>query len=268
MLGKKRRLKRILKDGKTLIVPMDHGITKPPRGLENIDRILKSIDGIADAVVLHKGIAKHSCYLPNAELGLIVHLSASTSLSKDPNDKKIVTSVENAISLGADAVSVHVNIGSESEAEQIVEMGKIVETCDSYGMPLLAMMYARGKGVEKNVETIKHAVRVGFELGADIIKTSYTGSMESFMEVVKIAQVPIVVAGGSKTDDIKLLEDVKNAMLAGAAGVAIGRNVFQHENPRLIVKALRMIIHEDAEVCEAKEILKGVINEGALVVKP
>ena len=264
MLGKKRRLKRILKKGKTLIVPMDHGITKPPKGLENVDRILKSIDGVADAVVLHKGVAKHSCYLPEAEVGLIVHLSASTSLSRDPNDKRIITSVESAISLGADAVSVHVNVGSRSEANQLVEAGRIAEICDSYGMPLLAMMYARGKKVEKSADSIKHAVRVGFELGADVIKTSYTGNMESFMEVVKVAQIPVVMAGGDKTNDIKLLEDVKDAMLAGAAGVAIGRNVFQHKNPRLIVKALRMIIHEDAEVYEAKEVL----HEGDLAVKP
>ncbi|RLI79657.1 fructose-bisphosphate aldolase [Archaeoglobales archaeon] len=268
MLGKKRRLKRIMRKGKTLIVPMDHGITKPPEGLENVDRILKSIDGVADAVVLHKGVAKHSCYLPEAELGLIVHLSASTSLSKDPNDKRIITTVENAISLGADAVSVHVNVGSESEANQIVEVGRIAETCDSYGIPLLAMMYARGEKVKENVESIKHAVRVGFELGADIVKTSYTGSIESFMKVVKVAQIPVVMAGGSKIDDVKLLEDVKDAMLAGAAGVAIGRNVFQHKNPRLIVKALRMIIHEDAEVYEAREVLKEVLNEGDMVVKP
>lgn len=246
MLGKKRRMNRILKNGRTLIVPMDHGITKPAKGLEDMDRILRMVDCGADAVVVHKGIAKHSEYLQKTEMGLIIHLSASTCLI-NPNDKRIVTSVEKAIELGADAVSIHVNIGSETEREQLVEAGRIVEVCDSYGMPLLAMMYPRGNGIDVNTETVKHAVRAGYELGADIIKTSYTGSAESFMEVVELSAVPVVVAGGSKISDVKLLEQIRDALRAGAAGVAVGRNIFQHSHPDAMVKALRRLIHNDIQ---------------------
>lgn len=255
MIGKKRRLRRILKDRRTLIVPMDHGITSPARGLEKVDRILKQIDGVVDAVVLHKGVVKNSKYLSETDMGLIIHLSASTSLN-NPNDKRIITSVEKAIELGADAVSIHVNVGSETDGRQLSDAGMIAELCDSYGMPLLAMMYPRGNGInEKDVNAVKHAVRVGYELGADIIKTNYTGSMESFAEVVECSEVPVVIAGGSKKSDVDLLAEVREAILAGAAGAAIGRNVFQHPNPRVIAKALRRVIHDDIGVELAREVL-------------
>ena len=247
-------MNRILKNGKTLIVPMDHGISKPAKGLEDMDKILRMVECGADAVVVHKGIAKNSEYLQKTEMGLIIHLSASTCLI-NPNDKRIVTSVEKAIELGADAVSIHVNVGSATEREQLVEAGRVVETCDSYGMPLLAMMYPRGNGIEVNTETVKHAVRVGYELGADIIKTSYTGSTESFMGVVELSAVPVVIAGGSKIPDIKLLEEVRDALRAGAVGVAVGRNIFQHTHPDAMVKALRRLIHNDTEVELAMEVL-------------
>ncbi len=240
MIGKKRRIKRILKNGRTVIVPMDHGITKPEKGLEKIDDIIKQIEDCIDAVILHKGVVKHSRYIPNSELALIVHLSASTSLSDDPNDKRIITSVEKAISLGADAVSVHINIGSKTESRQIEEVGKISEICDYYGMPLLAMVYPRGS-VDVSTETVKHAVRVGYELGADIVKTSFT---QNFRDVTKVAPIPIVIAGGSKVNELQLLKDVEEALLSGAAGVAVGRNVFQSDNPRAIAKALQLVVHE------------------------
>ncbi len=262
MVGKRRRLGRIVKNGKTLIVPMDHGISKPVKGLENIDEILRKIDGAVDAVVLHKGVIKRSRYVAEMGMGLIVHLSASTCLV-DPNDKRIITSVEKAIELGADAVSVHVNIGSKTEGRQLEEAGRIAEICDSWGMPLLAMIYPRGEGIdEKDPEMVKHAVRVGYEIGADIVKTNYTGSVETFAEVVDVAEVPVVVAGGSKKDEISLLNEVKEAMMAGAIGVAIGRNVFQHPKPELIVKALRKIIHEGADV----EDVRGILYEGSLAL--
>ncbi len=255
MIGKRRRINRILKNGRTVIVPMDHGITKPENGLEDIDRIIKSIDGYIDAVILHKGIVKHSSYIQNMDAALIVHLSASTSLSRDPNDKRVVTSVEKAVALGADAVSVHVNISSDSEARQLEELGIVSEICDDYGMPLLAMMYPRGS-VDVSVETVKHAARVGYELGADMVKVPYT---ENFHEVVRFCRIPIVIAGGSKRSEIELLRKVERAIKCGAAGVAVGRNVFSSAEPARVAKALYMIVHENASV---KEVVR---YEGSLV---
>ena len=258
MIGKSRRMRRILKSGKTFIVPMDHGITKPSEGISNVDRILSQIEGIADAVVLHKGVAKHSCHIQRSDMGLIIHLSASTSISPDPNRKTIVGSVEKAIQLGADAVSIHVNIGSDTEHEQLREAGFVADACDNFGIPLLAMVYARGAGIqEKSVENVIHAARVGYELGADIVKVAYTGSLKSFARVVESVGVPVVMAGGSKKGEGELLSMIRDAVLAGAAGVAVGRNVFEHPAPQLIARAIRMVVHEDVDVEEAMVVLNG-----------
>jgi len=221
--------------------------------IENISR------GGADAVLMHKGIVEQGHRGYGKDLGLIIHLSASTSLSPDPNNKVLVTSVEKAIQLGADAVSVHVNIGSEKEPEMLVELGFIAETCSQWGIPLLAMMYPRGQKIENehDVDLVKHAARVGSELGVDIIKTNYTGDPDSFKEVVDGALVPVVIAGGPKIDtDLELLEMVKDSLDVGGAGVAFGRNLFQAKDPGKITKAISEVVHHDFEVKEALKLLK------------
>ncbi|RLI81518.1 MAG: fructose-bisphosphate aldolase [Archaeoglobales archaeon] len=243
-MSKKRRLKRFLKDGRTVMVPMDHGVSKPISGLEEIERIIREIDGIVDAIVLHKGVAKSIGYVEEMECALIVHLSASTCL-REPNEKVLVGSVEKAIKLGAEGVSIHVNIGSKTERDQLRDLGIVSEVCDDWGMPLLAMVYARGEGLnERDPELVKHCVRIAYELGADVVKTAYTGNVESFSEVVEFAEIPIVIAGGSKKGESEILREVAEAISAGACGVAIGRNVFQHKNPRAMANALRKIVHE------------------------
>ncbi|MEG9194059.1 MAG: 2-amino-3,7-dideoxy-D-threo-hept-6-ulosonate synthase [Candidatus Methanoglobus sp.] len=256
MGGKLRRLKRVLKDGRTLIMPMDHGVSKIEIGLENIDEMLKTVSDYIDAVVLHKGIVRHSKILVDLDIGLIVHLSASTSLSQNPNDKRIVSSVEYAIYLGADAVSVHVNVGTETEAEQLEKLGEICEIADGYGIPVLAMIYPKGK-LEVNTETVSQCARIGYELGADIVKVPY---VEKFSQVTKFCKVPVVIAGGAKENEYELLKKVEIAMKNGASGVAVGRNIFSNPSPRDIAKALHNIIHEGMT---AEEVLE---NERDMVV--
>ena len=232
MIGKKIRLERIINrhTGRTVIAPMDHGVSNGPmKGIIDIDKTVESISqGGADAILMHKGIVEQGHRGYGKDIGLIVHLSASTSLAPNPNNKVIVTSVEKAIQLGADAVSVHVNLGSETESEMLQELGEISETCSYWGIPLLAMMYPRGQKVENehDVELVKHAARVGSELGVDIVKTNYTGDPDSFKEVVEGALVPVVIAGGPKVDtDEELLQMVKDSIEVGGAGVAFGRNL-------------------------------------------
>lgn len=263
MIGKKIRLERIINrhTGRTVIAPMDHGVSNGPmKGIIDIDKTVESISqGGADAILMHKGIVEQGHRGYGKDIGLIVHLSASTSLAPNPNNKVIVTSVEKAIQLGADAVSVHVNLGSETESEMLQELGEISETCSYWGIPLLAMMYPRGQKVENehDVELVKHAARVGSELGVDIVKTNYTGDPNSFKEVVEGALVPVVIAGGPKVDtDEELLQMVKDSIEVGGAGVAFGRNLFQAENPGKITKAISEVVHNDLEVNEALKFLK------------
>ena len=263
MIGKKIRLERIInrKNGRTVIAPMDHGVSSGPlRGIINIDETIESISqGGADAVLMHKGIVERGHRGYGKDIGLIVHLSASTSLAPDPNDKVLVTSVEKAIQLGADAVSVHVNLGSETESKMLQELGEVAETCSYWGIPLLAMMYPRGQKVENehDVELVKHAARVGSELGVDIVKTNYTGDPDSFKEVVDGALVPVVIAGGPKVEtNEELLQMVKDSIEVGGAGVAFGRNLFQAENPGKITRAISEVVHNDLEVEEALKFLK------------
>ncbi|HID27360.1 MAG TPA: fructose-bisphosphate aldolase [Methanosarcinales archaeon] len=262
-IGKKVRLERIIdrKSRNSVIIPMDHGISVGPvKGLVNLPKTIDKVaDGGANAVLLQKGMVRFGHRGYGLDIGLIVHMSASTSLGPDPNDKVQVCTVEEAIKLGADAVSVHINVGSETESMQLQKLSKVADSCNFWGMPLLAMMYPRGPNIKNqhDPELVAHASRVGAELGADIVKTNYTGDPDSFKEVVKGCLVPVVMAGGPKTEtDQQFLEMVRGAIDAGARGVAIGRNVFQHEDPTKMTKAIALIVHENASVEEALKVLK------------
>ncbi|MEQ8213567.1 MAG: 2-amino-3,7-dideoxy-D-threo-hept-6-ulosonate synthase [Smithellaceae bacterium] len=264
MIGKQIRMERIMnrENGRTLIVPMDHGVSAGPiPGLEDMKMAIgKVVDGGANAIVIHKGVVRTGHRGRGTDVGLIVHLSASTSLSPDPNSKVLVCTVEEAIKLGADGVSIHVNIGADDEKEMLKDFGEVSKQCQTWGMPLLAMMYTRGKKIksESDVEVVKHAARVAAELGADLVKVSYTGDAESFRTVVEGCAVPVLIAGGEKAEnDIDVLKNIKNCVLAGGGGVSIGRNVFQHEDPTRMIKAIKAIIHEDVSVEKAIAILEG-----------
>jgi DhnA family fructose-bisphosphate aldolase class Ia len=139
-------------------------------------------------------------------------------------------------------------------------LGALSEQCDSFGMPLLAMMYPRGPNVknEHEFEAVAHAARIGAELGADVVKTVYTGDRDSFHKVILSCPVPVVVAGGAKmSTDVDVLELAESSMKAGAAGLSFGRNVFQHKNPQLMSKALSTIVHDGSTAKDAAKHLVG-----------
>ena len=259
--GKKRRLRRIFQeDDRTVIVPMDHGVTIGPcAGIENMQNIVnKLIGGNADAILVHKGIAKHVNF---ADSGLIVMLSGASNLNPNPNNKVQVCSVQEAVRLGADGVSVHINIGAPDEDKMLTTLGRVADECESFGMPLLAMMYPRGPKIQSEhaPEVVAHAARIGAELGADIIKTNYTGSIDSFKAVVECCPVPVVIAGGPKAKTAQdTLQTTFEAIKSGGAGLSIGRNIFQHENPTAMVKALSAIVHKGSSVEAATKILGGL----------
>jgi len=238
---------------------MDHGVTVGPiQGLTDMKKTIQRVnEGGADAVLVHKGIAKN---VNAGRVGLIIHISASTSLGPDPLWKRQVCSVIEAVRLGADAVSVHINVGAPKEHRMLAKLGRVADRCDELGIPLLAMMYPRGPKIksEHDPEVVKHAARLGAELGADVIKTNYTGDIATFREVVSGCPVPVVIAGGPKTEGAEaFLTMIHDALKSGAAGVSIGRNVFQHERPELMTRALTAIVHENADVQKALKIAGG-----------
>jgi class I fructose-bisphosphate aldolase len=262
------RLERILnrETGRTVIVPMDHGVTVGPiEGLIDMKTAVNNVAmGGANAIVIHKGLVTTGHRRRGRDVGLIVHLSASTSLSPFPNAKTLVCTVEEAIKLGADAVSVHINIGNGTEREMLADFGQVAREARDWGMPLLAMIYPRGEKIknEYDPQVLKHAARLGAEIGADIVKVSYTGAVDTFREVVEGCPVPVVIAGGPKMNsDREILEMVRGAIEAGGAGVSIGRNVFQHRNPTRMVGAISLLVHENSTVEEALAFLQTADRE-------
>ncbi len=250
MIGKKIRLERILdrKSNHSVIVPLDHGVTVGPiYGIESLaDTINDVAEGGADAVLMHKGMVKYGHRGYGHDIGLIIHLSAGTSIAPDPDAKVLVGTVAEAVRLGADAVSVHINVGAENEGDMLADLGTITEDCDYYGMPLLAMMYPRGPAIsrEKKYQHAKHVARLGAEIGADVIKTIYTGDKKTFKEVIDGCPAPVVIAGGPKIEsEGDLFRMVEDAIDVGAAGVSIGRNVFQAKNRVELVSRICGLVH-------------------------
>jgi len=245
----------------TVIVPMDHGVTiGPVKGLGDMrETVGKVVAGGANAVVMHKGMPRFSHRGRGKDVGLIIHLSGATALSPDPNAKELICTVEEAIKLGADGVSIHVNLGAETESQMLRQFGQVSRKCDEWQMPLLAMMYTRGRKIknERDVEYVKHAARVGAELGADIIKVPYTGSVETFAQVTAGCPLPVVIAGGEKVDnEQEMLDIVADAMRAGAAGVSIGRNAFQSEDPAGVIRSLSKIVHGQTSPQEPVDVMQ------------
>lgn len=261
-LGKTVRLERIINRStkRTLIVPMDHGVSVG--AIEGLVDMREAVDdmaeGGADAVLMHKGLVRCGHRKGGKDLGLIVHLSASTALSPLSNSKTLVATTEEALRLGADCVSVHVNLGDPDERTMLADLGRVADSCNQWGIPLLAMMYARGPKITNGYapEVVTHCARVGVELGADIVKVVYPGSMDSFAEVVAACCVPVVIAGGERMDSTReFLQMVSDSLKAGGAGLSVGRNVFQHPRRTDLVRALRALVHQDASVDEALAIV-------------
>jgi len=263
LIGKAIRLERIMnrQNKKTVIVPMDHGVSVGPvKGLVNLTEMVDKVaKGGANAVLMHKGLAMFGHRRYGKDIGLIIHLSGSSILSPDPNNKVLLTTVKEALIMGADAVSVHINVGANNESEMFKTLGSVSKECMKWGMPLVAMMYPRGKKVksEHDVEVVKLAARIGAELGADIVKTNYTGDIDTFKEVIEGCPAPVIVAGGPKMETNRdVLQMIWETIQAGGAGASIGRNVFQAPDPTKMARAIAKIVHEDYNVKEAMKELK------------
>ena len=248
--GKALRLARISDPvtRRAHIVPMDHSVTVGPLGpVDHTEQMVSLLASTGiNAVVLHRGRINRVPIDAFTSIGLIVHLSVGTSMSLDTDAKVLVAGVEAAVRSGADAVSIHVNIGSHTERQQLDDFATVSRECDVLGVPLLAMMYARGprQTGPTSTGTIAHLAAIATDLGADMIKLDYAGSPTAMQSVVASTPAPIYVAGGTTVSDDAAIALGAEVMSSGVAGLSFGRNVFGATNPVRVATALAHIVHK------------------------
>jgi DhnA family fructose-bisphosphate aldolase class Ia len=258
-----RRLNHIFREnGRTLIVAMDHAtVFGAMVGLERPGEVIRKVRcGGADAILTSFGISKQ--FVPEiGDMGLIVRMDGGVSAQVERlGQLRLVYQVPDALRLGADAVCVMGFPGSRNETQTLPYLSELVGQCTEWNMPLVAEMLPGGFENPQEAwtpENVANACRIGAELGADLIKTAYTGDVDSFARVVEQVYVPVVVLGGSRSDQPRdLMELVHGAMQAGASGVACGRNIVQSTDPLKMTQAVAAIVHEDATVDAALALLE------------
>jgi class I fructose-bisphosphate aldolase len=231
---------------------LDHGLGMGPQeGLINADTtILKAVEGGVNAVLTTVGIAKRYPRL-FGNIGLILRLDGAFTIYTGGLERMdLVFRVKAALRIGADAVCCMGYVGGDEERRTLKYLGEIAQECDLWQIPLLAEMLVMD-GSDPTPEKIALAARTGVESGADFIKTSFVGDESSYKHVVEGCFRPLLVLGGSKQNELQLLESVEAAITAGAAGAVIGRNIWQHSRPDLIAKALSMVIHQELSAEDA-----------------
>lgn len=273
-LGKQVRMNRLFSQGsdKILVVALDHAIGWGI--LPGIDKIQETLDKIVgagiDAVTMMKGTLQ-LCFPRYA--GKIPFILKSTTFSPfQPTYDALVADVEEAVRLGADAIAVGATLGGANQFELLKQLGQMTKAAESFGMPTVAHIYPKGESIKENekysAKWVSYAARAGAELGVDIIKTFYTGSPETYREVVVACPAKLVVSGGPKLPSARdLFQMTKDVIDVGAAGVTYGRNVWQADNPVLMVKALKHIIHDHGTVEEAMAIWLGNKSEQGKILR-
>lgn len=253
--GKELRLSRLSRrsDRRYLFIPLDHSVSNGPVvDADDFDGLVAAIvAGGADAVIVHKGRVSSLDLRHLRDCALVVHLSAGTAHAADQDAKVLVGSVEEAMGLGADAVSVHVNVGSDTESEQLADFGRVATECQRWGMPLLAMIYPRGPRIvdAQDPRLLAHVVNIAVDLGADLIKTSAAVPMSAMADVVASCPVPLLVAGGPQQGE-ELTTYARSALDAGCSGLAVGRRVFTSRDPQNLVRDLAHVVHAPHEHSE------------------
>ncbi|MBW2970952.1 fructose-bisphosphate aldolase [Candidatus Woesearchaeota archaeon] len=251
------QLDKIFHNGKSVVLAYDQGLEHGPKDFDerniNPDYILDIAEkGCFKGLVLHHGIAE-KYYGSIHNVPLIVKLNGKTNIPQmEPYSEEVCT-VKRAVSLGADLVGYTIYVGSEHEHRMFKRFGWIVNEAHHYGIPVVAWVYPRGKYVADplSTETLAYAARVGLELGADVIKINYHGDLNGFKWVVKAAgKAKVLVAGGSKMDDHEFLQKTYEIMQAGASGLAVGRNVWQHQDPLRMADRIKKIVFENKRVDE------------------
>lgn len=263
MIGKYIRMKSIInpKTGRTVIVAMDHAqIIGPAKGLEcPREALARVMAGKPDAILTTRGMIEWGWQALDPGVGVIVRITGGFTTLGGKFEEAMISSVEQALRMGATGVAVTVKFGHEREDEFIRQASLVADRCYEWGVPLMTEVWPAGKNVEKpsSVAGVKLGARAAAEYGTDIVKTFYPGTENECKDVTSGCPVPVVVLGGEKADaPIEIFKMVESAMRAGAAGVAMGRNVWGQPDPARMIEALRGIVHGGWTAEEADDYMR------------
>jgi 3-hydroxy-5-phosphonooxypentane-2,4-dione thiolase len=257
--GMKNRLARIFnpKSGRTVMLAIDHGYFQgPTTGLERIDLNILPIAPYADTLMLTRGILR-STIPPSFSQSIVLRVSGGTSILKELSNEEIAVDMEDAIRLNVCAMAVQVFIGGEYERQSIINMTRMVDQGTRYGIPTLAVT-AVGKDMKRDARYFRLATRICAELGAHYVKSYYIE--KGFETVTASCPVPIVMAGGKKIPELEALTMAYRAVQEGAAGVDMGRNIFQSDAPTAMIQAVKAVVHDNTTPQEAFELYKSLKN--------
>jgi 3-hydroxy-5-phosphonooxypentane-2,4-dione thiolase len=248
--GLRNRIARMMKDGRTVMLAVDHGYFQgPTTGLENPKRTITPLLPYADSLMLTRGVLRTSVD-PSLGLPIVLRVSGGTSVLKELSDEVVTTSMEEAIRLNASAVAVSIFVGGEHEKETLANLSELVNAGERYGVPVLAVT-AVGREMARDARYLGLACRIAAELGASIVKTYYC---PEFHKVVEGCPVPVIIAGGKKVPEKDALKVAEGAIEEGAVGVDMGRNIFQSNNPVGMIRAVRAVVHEGKDAEEALQL--------------
>ena len=252
--GMKNRYSRIIKpdDGRCVMLAVDHGyFLGPTEKLEVPQRTIKPLLPFADSLMLTRGVLRTSVN-PSTNVPIVLRVSGATSIiGEDLSKETITTSIEDAIKLNASCLALSIFVGTKYEHQTLANLATLVDHGEKYGIPVLAVT-AVGKEMVRDSRYLGLACRVAGELGAHLVKTYYC---ENFEKVVEGCPVPVIIAGGKKLEkDVDVLELTFNAIREGAAGVDMGRNIWQSEYPVAMIKAIRSIVHQNFSIKEAYDL--------------
>jgi fructose-bisphosphate aldolase / 2-amino-3,7-dideoxy-D-threo-hept-6-ulosonate synthase len=247
MYGKTIRLKRLFPDRQRRLfsVPLDHPVSMGPiDGLEELAPLATELqDGGADLLIVTKGAVRELAPVLDPTTLLGIHVSASTSLGTTSNLKVLVGTAKEAVSLGADVLSVQVNFGIPEEPEMLRDLGVAADECRQLGLPLLCMAYVK-KPSGGTPDELRHAARAAADTGADIVKTSYPGSRDEFQKLCRTTPVPVLIGGGVRLDnEAEFLKIIEDSVAAGGAGICIGRNLFQRRPVEPLARRIAAVLH-------------------------
>ncbi|MFI5293458.1 MAG: 3-hydroxy-5-phosphonooxypentane-2,4-dione thiolase [Thermodesulfovibrionales bacterium] len=251
--GIKNRLSRIIKpDGRTVMLAVDHGyFLGPTSGLEDAAKTIKPLLPYADALMPTRGVLRTSVDA-STETPIVLRVSGGNSILGELSNEGITVAMDDAVRLNVSAVALSIYVGSPNEKQTLLNLTKLIDEGHRYGIPVLAVT-AVGKDMARDARYLALCCRIAAELGAHLVKTYYC---EGFEKLVRTCPVPLVMAGGKKLPELEALELSHNAIKRGAAGVDMGRNIFQADDPVAMIQAVRAVVHENASPQKAFDLYK------------